>query len=61
MIFDLPCANVYADGRFQKRWTASFHADNGAVFRHRYMKYGTKAHAGRQLLTLRIQLAACDV
>ncbi|MFG2350809.1 hypothetical protein [Streptomyces phaeochromogenes] len=61
LVFDLPCTYSRADGRFQKRWTASFHADNGAVFRHRYMEYDTKAHAGRQLLYLRNQLAACDV
>ncbi|MGI3226887.1 hypothetical protein ACRJ4B_26810 [Streptomyces sp. GTA36] len=59
--FDLPCTYARADGRFQKRWTASFHADNGAVVRHRYMEYDTKAHAGRQLVSFRTQLALCDV
>ncbi len=61
LIFDLPCTYARADGRFQKRWTASFHAGNGAVVRHRYMEYETKAHAGRQLVTFRTQLALCDV
>ncbi|MFD3373891.1 hypothetical protein [Streptomyces sp. NPDC058697] len=61
LAFDLPCTYARADGRFQKRWTASFHADNGAVVRHRYMEYDTKAHAGRQLVTFRAQLAVCDV
>lgn len=59
--FDLPCTYARADGRFQKRWTASFHADNGAVVRHRYMEYDTKAHAGRQLVSFRTQLALMGV
>ncbi|MGW0653511.1 hypothetical protein ACWD4T_32785, partial [Streptomyces umbrinus] len=32
-----------------------------AAVRHRYMEYDTKAHAGRQLVSFRTQLALCDV